>query len=153
MLEKFVDMLMDWNHGLGVEVNREKIWQKLLDQSENKNSTLQIEPLLFGERHDKLTYASLSNLRHDNLNVGNIFRGICLGLVRNLHSMMGKDLICKLNCERIVATGGALSRNSFLKTCLESEFDYLPIVYTSATDAAYGAAIYAKKLLNYFPNN
>ncbi|RNA39846.1 sedoheptulokinase isoform X1 [Brachionus plicatilis] len=137
VIEKFVEMVANWNQNLGVDVEREIIWQKLIDQAEKSDSSVHVNPVLYAERHDRLTFGSIANLRYDNLSVGQIFKGVCQGLIKNLHSMMAKDLILKFKCERIVATGGALIRNSVLRSSLESEFDYLPIVYKSSTDAAY----------------
>lgn len=147
VLEKFVDMLTDWNQKLGIEMDREKIWLNLIEQAKNSNFSLEISPLFYAERHDKLAYGSMGNLRHDNLNIGNMFGGLCLGLIKNLHSMMNKELVLKLKCDRIVATGGAITRNSVLKHCLETEFDYLPLVYKNSTDAAYGSAIFVRNLI------
>ncbi|CAF1043118.1 unnamed protein product [Brachionus calyciflorus] len=150
VLEKFVDSILNWQKELlgDLSVSRDQVWKKLVDLGLKSNSSLICEPILFGERHDMKKYASICNIQHDNFSLGQVFKSICDGLARNLHQMITKELILnKLKCKRIIATGGALCRNSVLRSSLESEFNYIPIFYKESADAAYGAALFLKSLI------
>lgn len=52
--------------------------------SEEHETPLSVNPLLFGERHDPTTYGSLTNITHDNLTLAGLFSAFCKGLVINL---------------------------------------------------------------------
>lgn len=47
-------------------------------------TTLTVNPLMFGERHDSTTYGSITNITNDNFTLTELFSGFCKGLVNNL---------------------------------------------------------------------
>jgi sedoheptulokinase len=164
VLEAFVKILIDSSLELfGIvdeksEKNmqqeaKEGIWKKLIELAQqescnlDENQEIKCKPTLFGERHDKETFASLSNISIKNFSIGNMFLSICRGLVKNLKEMITSELLNELNCERIIATGGAIARNSILKDCLEKEFSCFKIIYKEKNDAALGAAYFIQDKL------
>jgi sedoheptulokinase len=159
VLETFIETLLKWNTELGLapcnqEIDRNQVWKRLISLAEEaelvsiKNS-LQCEPKLFAERHDKQRFGSMSNIRFDNLaSIGHVFAATCRGLITNLRDMISVQLLRKLGCKRVVATGSALIRNPVLRKCLEEEFAGFEIVYKSSSDSALGAATFLKDYLS-----
>ena len=147
MIEKFVEWCTQISLFIENKQNykdiKEIMWDKLIEEgtkfSKKNFLTVLCKPLFFGERHNTATFASFENLSNTNSSIGEIFTAICRGLIRNLKETITEDLLFKkLKCNRIIATGSAIIRNNVLKSQLESEFDYIPIVYKSTGDAALG---------------
>ncbi len=148
MIEKFVEWCTEISILTQKSQNykdiKETMWNKLIEEGEkfsmnNSHLTVNCKPLLFGERHDTQTFASFENISNTNSSIGEIFTALCRGIIRNLKETITQDLLFnKLKCNRIIATGSAIIRNSVLKAQLESEFDSVHIVYKSTGDAAIG---------------
>lgn len=63
----------------------DELWSRLLHLSSEEHSTsLTVNPLIFGERHDPKTYGSLINITSNNFTLAELFSGFCKGLVKNL---------------------------------------------------------------------
>jgi sedoheptulokinase len=161
VLEKFVDMIIDWNIEIGLLESRadnefkSRLWAKLIHLGEqklndmNSISKLKCVPKLFAERHDKQTFASFENININNVNLGHVFASICEGLVRNLKEMITLELLIgELGCKRVIVTGNAIIRNPILKHYLQNEFDPIEIIYKASSDAAIGAANFLIDILN-----
>jgi len=161
VLEKFVQMVIDWNVEIGLLENRNdddfknRLWSRLIYLGEqklacsNEVSTLKCVPKLFAERHDKKTLASLENINVNNLDLGYVFASICEGLIQNLKEMITLELLIdKLGCKRLIVTGNAIIRNPILKHYLKKEFETLEIIYKASSDAALGAANFLIDLMN-----
>ena len=155
VLDNFVDMIIKWNNDLGYtndlnESSTNDLWSKLIDLGsrcvDDGNEKLECKPKLFAERHDKMTFASIQNIRQSNNSIGQVFNSICKGLIQNLNEMFPKDLLIRLGCKRILATGSALIRNSLLKKHFESEFNGINLEYKSSSDSALGAALVLRKI-------
>jgi sedoheptulokinase len=152
VLESFIDAFLNWNADLGLvqkeSVNRDLIWARLIDLAEKAvevGTSLNCEPKIFAERHDKQTFGSMSNISHENVDsIGLVFDSICRGLIRNLREMITVMLMSELGCRRILATGSALVRNKRMKKWLEVEFADFEIVYKASSDSAMGAVSFAK---------
>lgn len=64
----------------------DELWNRLLQlSSEEQTTSLTVNPLMFGERHDPTTYGSLLNITNNNLTLAELFSGFSKGLVNNLH--------------------------------------------------------------------
>lgn len=161
VLEKFVEMLIDWNFEIGLLDSRNddefknRLWSRLIHLGEqkincsNKISKLECVPKLFAERHDKQKFASIGNINVNNVDLGHVFASICEGLIRNLKEMITLELLIdELGCNRIIVTGNAIIRNPILKHYLQNEFDRVEIVYKASSDAAIGAANFLVDLMN-----
>ena len=160
VLEKFVDTFLEWSSELDVlkdEINRDdlkrKMWQRLIELGqqfsekslEADHKRLICKATLFGERHDKTTFASFHHIYPGNISLGEIFTSLCAGIVSNLNEMFPSDLLSgDLGCRRMIATGGAILRNPILKQQLEQEFRKIPIVYKETSDANLGAAYFLR---------
>jgi hypothetical protein len=155
-LESFIDAFLKWSVDLGLmqpqNIKRDEIWERLIDLAENKaeaESRINCEPKIFAERHDRQTFGSINNLRHDNLSsIGHIFDSMCQGLIKNLKEMITVKLMKELGCKRILATGSALIRNKRMKKWLEIEFSDFEVVFKTSSDSALGAASFIKDTLN-----
>ena len=161
VLEKLIETILTMFKELELnsEANIELVWKRVIRLSEkylNESKTLSIsnlciEPMLFGERHDMQTFASIKNIRLDNLSLGALFTSTCHGLIRNLREIFPISLIkSEFGCKRVLGTGSALLRNSLLKHYLELEFNQLEIEYRESCDAAIGAAMF---LNDFYINN
>jgi len=90
----------------------------------------------------------LTNIRHNNVRLGQVFDAICSGLIRNLSIMFDIDFLAKdLGCKRVVATGGAFVKNPVFRKHLEKNFTQFEIVYKDSSDAALGAAYFIRDTL------
>lgn len=64
---------------------KDELWNRLLNISSEENLTsLTVNPLMFGERHNPTTYGSLLNVTNNNFTLAELFSGFCKGLVNNL---------------------------------------------------------------------
>ena len=157
VLDTFVDMIIEWNSqlGLSTQIQKDLIWQRLIQLAEekNKNATqkdtsklLNCKPTLFAERHDSLGFGCFGNIRFDNIHsVSDVFESICKGLIDNLNNMFSVELLVKLGCKRIVASGNCVLRNSILRMHLQNVFDEFPVSFKTNNDSALGAALYIAK--------
>lgn len=64
-----------------------KVWEKLitLGKEDSAVSTMEITPTLLGERFAPEQTASITGITLDSLSLGQIFRSLCSGVIKNLH--------------------------------------------------------------------
>jgi hypothetical protein len=155
VLQSFVDMISNFMINFSTQINKDQIWEKLIqlgNESLNAPSTnaLECKPVIFGERHDKQTFASLCNINISNFTIGNIFNSICQGLIQNLCDMITLDFLFQvIKCRRLICTGSCLTQNSILKFYLNEIFiknnnNDVEIVFKSSSDSAIGAAFFLR---------
>jgi sedoheptulokinase len=156
VLQSFVDMMSSFMSNFSRETSKDQIWEKLIqlgnDSLKLKSSStneIKCRPVLYGERHDKQTYANISNININNLNIGNIFNSICRGLIQNLCDMITWDFLFDvIKCRRLICTGSCLTRNSILKFYLNEIFtrdnNNVEILFKSSSDSAIGAAYFIR---------
>ncbi|XP_045624604.1 sedoheptulokinase isoform X2 [Procambarus clarkii] len=143
-LAAFVRTVQQWSLDLGFQVPQSKIWQRILDlggDPQNKSS-LEIKPLIFGERHTPQVNASVTNIDLGNVSLGKVTRSLCKGIITNIHSMMPHSILVENGITRIIGGGSALARNPILLQELEEAYN-LPVSLDSRGDAAYGSALAA----------
>ncbi|CAL4241628.1 unnamed protein product, partial [Meganyctiphanes norvegica] len=121
-----------------------KIWERILalGTAEQSESTLEVVPTIFGERHDPSQNGSVTNIDLGNVSLGKVTKALCKGIVTNLHSMMPQSLLIDSGIIRIVGGGSALTRNPILQKELEAQYQ-LPVIMDARGDACYGAALVA----------
>ncbi|XP_063983315.1 sedoheptulokinase-like [Diachasmimorpha longicaudata] len=141
-LASFVKMVQQWTMDLGFSVPQSKVWEKLisLGQEDSAVSSMRIEPLLLGERHDPHKTASVSGISLDTLQLGTVFRSLCSGVIQNLHGMMSQEVLKKKGIKKIVGNGSGLVRNPVLQKEVQHWYK-LPLELGHSGDAALGAAI------------
>ncbi|XP_011306342.1 sedoheptulokinase isoform X2 [Fopius arisanus] len=141
-LASFVKMIQQWTMELGFSVPQAKVWEKLisLGQEDSAISSMRIEPLLLGERHDPLKTASVTDISLDTLHLGTVFRALCSGVIQNLHGMMSQELLKKKGIKKIVGNGSGLVRNPVLQKEVQHWYK-LPLELGHSGDAALGAAL------------
>ncbi|XP_066995781.2 sedoheptulokinase [Anabrus simplex] len=141
-LATFVKTLQQWTLELGCSVPQAKIWDRVLALAaeESSVSSLQIVPTLLGERHIPIQNASVSNIDLGNLGLGQVFRALCHGIVKNLYSMMPREMLLESSIDRILGLGSALTRNKVLQMEVKNLYQ-LPVDIVSGGDAAMGAAL------------
>lgn len=64
-----------------------KVWDKLiaLGKEDSAINDMKIIPTLLGERFAPEQTASVNGITLDTLNLGQIFRSLCSGIIKNLH--------------------------------------------------------------------
>ena len=106
VIATFVSTLQDWLKALGVSQDvclEANIYQTLLSEAEGKTGTpLEIEPVLWGERHAPSLRGSVSNVSPNNLTLGDIGSASLRGIVHNLLQMMPKNILEGLNVSDVV---------------------------------------------------
>ena len=157
VLQSFVDMVSNFMNNFSLQTDKDKVWEKLIqlgNESLNSSSSsisnkIECRPVLFGERHDKQTFASISNVNINNFTIGNIFNSICRGLVQNLCDMITMEFLFQvIKCRRLICTGSCLTRNPILKFYLNeifhNEYNNVDILFKSSSDSAIGAAYFLR---------
>ncbi|XP_058803271.1 sedoheptulokinase-like isoform X2 [Phymastichus coffea] len=141
-LATFVKSLQHWTLELGFSVPQSKVWEKLIALGNDDNtaiSDMTIVPTLLGERYAPDQTASVTGITLDTLHLGNIFRALCSGIIRNMHNIMSKDELGTMGITRIVGNGSGLVRNPVLQKEV-SHWYSLPLELGHTGDAALGAA-------------
>ncbi|XP_071447302.1 sedoheptulokinase-like isoform X2 [Hetaerina americana] len=152
-LQRWVGELSGGKHG----VPQAKVWEcilKLGEAEEGASSTMKIQPLLFGERHCPEHRACIEGIGPSSLGLGPITKALCVGLVDNIHRMMPKEKLLSSGIKRLLGVGSALARNKVLQSCVKERYEqvvkgsdgeqiesHLEVIFTSAGDAACGAAL------------
>ena len=89
VIASFVTMLYGWLADLGVECQESDIYTRLISCAKGKfDTSLQVAPTLWGERHMPQARGSVSNIGPDNLTLGDASSAMCRGIVENLRQMM-----------------------------------------------------------------
>ena len=160
-LSKFVEVVLNFLNEFLSETNKiseEKVWSMLIemgmknlkdDDESSINDFLICKPVLFGERHDKQTFASISNIKVSNLNIASIFNSICKGIIQNLCDMITFEFLFKVfKCKRVICTGSGVTRNPILKHYVEkifrNEMENFDLIFKSSSDSAIGAAYFLR---------
>lgn len=141
-LATFVRMLQQWSMELGFSIPQSKVWEKLiaLGKEDSSISELEIVPTLLGERHAPGQTASVNQITLDTLQLGQIFRSLCSGVIKNLHDMMPQEKLQNGGIQRIVGNGSGLVRNLVLQKEVQRWYQ-LPLEIGQSGDAALGAAL------------
>ncbi|XP_046423723.1 sedoheptulokinase-like isoform X1 [Neodiprion pinetum] len=141
-LATFVRALQQWSMDLGFSIPQSKVWEKLiaLGQEDTAISDLEIVPTLLGERHAPEHTASVSQITLDTLQLGQIFRALCSGVIKNLHNMMPQEVLQKAGIQQIVGNGSGLVRNLVLQKEVLRWYQ-LPLEIGQSGDAALGSAL------------
>ncbi|XP_077361258.1 sedoheptulokinase isoform X1 [Festucalex cinctus] len=141
VLATFVEMLTGWMKELGVELNEQSLYEKMISCALNQESSdLTVSPTILGERHDPFTLGQVTNISASNLSLGHVTRALCRGILQNLASMMPPERLRQAGVKRIAGSGSALARNEVLRQEVARSFDQ-PAVYGQNADSAVGVAL------------
>ncbi|XP_049599596.1 sedoheptulokinase isoform X2 [Syngnathus scovelli] len=141
VLATFVDMLTGWMKELGVELNEQSLYEKMISCALNQESSdLAVHPTVLGERHAPFTLGQVTNISTSNLSLGHVTRALCRGILENLASMMTPERLQQAGVNRIVGSGSALARNQVLRQEVEKVFAQ-PVIYGRDADSAVGVAL------------
>ena len=95
----FVTTLQSWLKELGigsesVGLNFQEMYAKVMESSVEKlETTLQVDPRVWGERHAPEVRGSVENVRPDNVSLGDVGSAVVRGIVENLHTMISPRLL------------------------------------------------------------
>lgn len=131
-------MLQNWISSLGLEPPPEDvIYERLCDCAQphsNLDTSLDVVPTIWGERHAPESSGRVTNIRAENLTLGKVTAALYKGVLTNLESMMSSEFLHDCSIQRIVGTGSVLLRNPVMQDLVEQVFG-LPVVVASALDA------------------
>lgn len=176
VIATFVSMLKEWLESLGVQRSDSELYETLMTVAQDKmDTTLQVVPTLWGERHRPGMRGSVHNIGTDNLTLGDVSSAMFRGIVENLREMMPREIfqehqvrrIDKVNSlmlhscinpyscniyyihtyqiQRILGSGYTLQRNTVLQQHTEKVFG-LPLVIKEGIDSPLGAAVAVEQL-------
>jgi len=141
-LAAFVRMIQLWCVELGCNVPQSKIWSAALavGMKEKETPTLNINPIIFGERHSPDQKGTVSNINQGNIGLGQVTRSVCRGIIANLASMMTPEMLKEGGIKRIVGSGACLIRNQVLQREIQ-ELYKIPVIFVEEGNACIGAAM------------
>ena len=93
VIATFVSMLKEWLESLGVQRSDSELHKTLMTVAKDKmDTTLQVVPTLWGERHRPDMRGSVHNIGTDNLTLGDVSSAMFRGIVENLRKMMPREI-------------------------------------------------------------
>lgn len=96
-MSAFVNTLQEWLRDMGLDTEHlhfEDVYKKVMQLAMEKlDTTLQVDPQLWGERHAPELRGRVWNVEPENVGLGDIGSAIVRGTVQNLHTMMSPDLL------------------------------------------------------------
>jgi len=136
-------MLQSWMNEIGIttSLDRQQLYSNLLQCALSKdNTSLEIRPVIWGERHDTSLTGQASQITSNNISLGDVTLALLQGIVQNLHSMISSEKLASCGVQRIVGTGSALTKNPVLQRQAERLWK-LPLITKKKSDASLGAAL------------
>lgn len=126
------------------DIDENQLWKQMMqlgNETLNKENTLQVSPLLEGQRKDPTLGGTISNLHTNNFTSGNFVAGFLEGLAQYYKSGLYPELATSVSY--ICGSGNGLKRNPLFCSIIESTFGY-PLQLTSYNEeAALGAIVNA----------
>lgn len=105
----FVSMLRKWMVALGVETGEltdTHIYDRLIELALSKpESSLEVNPMLWGERHAPNERGTIKNITEDNFTLADVSSAMFAGIVRILRQMMPDSVLrhCKVSsCQKML---------------------------------------------------
>ena len=93
VIATFVSMLKEWLESLGVQRSDSELYKTLMTVAKDKmDTTLQVVPTLWGERHIPDMRGSVHNIGTDNLTLGDVSSAMFRGIIENLRKMMPREI-------------------------------------------------------------
>ena len=109
---------------------------------------MQILPTVFGERHLPDACVTVTGSSESYLQLGEVYRCLCEGIVQNLHMMMPCILLIESGIKQLVLSGSVIDKNPWIKEHVNKLYGEPLVVLTGrGTDSALGAAKVALKFL------
>lgn len=96
-ISAFVNTLQEWLRDLGLDTERlhfEDMYKKVMQLAVEKlDTTLQVDPRLWGERHAPDLRGRVWDVEPANVSLGDIGSAIIRGIIQNLYTMMSSNLL------------------------------------------------------------
>lgn len=115
---------------------------KLLEQTEDYNTSVEISTKFCGTRKDPNLRGSVTNLGLDNFTPKDFLLGVMNGIVSELYEMVSSNG-ADLKIGYLVGSGNGLRQNPALRRMFEERFGMQMVIPKHMEEAAYGAAIFA----------
>ena len=113
------------------------------DDNDDDDHSLSIQPMLLGERHNPTQKANVVNIDNTNINLKEILKHMCSGIVRNLFEMMPVTFLQTTSIGHIVCTGSVVKNNDYLRKRIEKISRY-PCFVKDNAGAVFGAAFHTE---------
>ncbi|XP_067136812.1 sedoheptulokinase-like [Centruroides vittatus] len=140
VLASFVKMLHQWTTLLGADISEANIWKKLSESNTEVESSMIVDPTIFGERYKPEKRASISNIGFSSLQLNEVYYCVCKGLISNLQSFISAATLQENGIQRILGSGNAFLKNAILQQEVRRQYN-VPVVCCAGKDAAIGAAL------------
>ena len=90
----FVNQIQGWCSELEISIpSKDNIYQRLFESARKiEDSSLHVDPLLWGERHLPSGRGAVLDLNTSNSSLGDITHAICRGIVSNIKKMMPEEV-------------------------------------------------------------
>lgn len=91
----FINTLQQWLRDLGLDAGSFKdVYEKVMQLALGRlDTTLQVDPRLWGERHAPEIRGRVWDVEPDNVSLGDVGSAITRGMMENLHSMISPNLL------------------------------------------------------------
>ena len=98
VLSLFVDTLRGWLRDLDphleVAINFQDVYEKMMTLAMEKlDTSLEVSPRFWAERHNPDMSGSVGNIRPDNISLGDVGSAMVMGVVENLYCMITPYLL------------------------------------------------------------
>ncbi|XP_065324926.1 sedoheptulokinase-like isoform X2 [Gordionus sp. m RMFG-2023] len=99
IISLFIEMLQNWLSFFGSNITSNVIWESLErvnaeDTTSVYDNLLDINPIIFGERHDSADMTSfITKITSSNIKIDLVYTALCKGLVQNIIRMMPKKFL------------------------------------------------------------
>ncbi len=136
-----------WMSDLGVEpLPLDRVYERLNELGLTAETSLKMDTSLAGERHEPGRRGCLRGIGPEPMRLGSVARALARGVVRNLREMLPAEYFA--GRQRVIASGNALRRNPLLQTAAAEVLGVPVILSPSVEEAACGAAMNARALLD-----
>lgn len=133
------ETVLRWMADLGAApIETTELFARLNAMGIQSHSQVLVRPHFLGERFDPELHGRIDGLDLNPLDLGDLARGIAMGIADSLRIMMPYPILSKR--KQIVASGNALRRNPLLVKAAEEVFGLPVVLSPRAEEAASGAA-------------
>lgn len=124
------------------EVEEKEIWKYILDQVRDaEEGNLDIDMSFFTNAVTTHTQGTISGIREENFNCGNLFLSVYKQLAENVNTLLEK-IGCQ-NIRKIIFSGGVATKNELLRQLILEKIERYESVFISENETMIGLFMYA----------
>ncbi|XP_055861455.1 sedoheptulokinase-like isoform X2 [Biomphalaria glabrata] len=153
VIQHLVESLIKWFQDLGIHSDLSATTllprlQQLADLEINRDTSLSISPILFGERHDPGMCGHIKGITSTNVgNIGAVFKAVSEGLVDHLHAMVPTKFLTNMGIHSLIISGSVPVNNIIVRERLNQLYSELELTMDCEGQDAVGSAVGAAKFV------